>query len=72
MPLILDPHLDQSDDFYDAWLHAHEGLSTEKSHDLNAAIVLLLANHIGDLGVLQGALTAARSAINGVHHVATP
>jgi Protein of unknown function (DUF2783) len=71
MPLILNPQIDKPDDFYEAWLLAHEGLSTQKSHDLNAAIVLLLANHIGDFAVLQAALTAARSAIDGVSHAAT-
>ncbi|MFW9622137.1 MAG: DUF2783 domain-containing protein, partial [Macromonas sp.] len=37
------------DDFYEALIATHQGLSTEQSHALNARLVLLLANHIGDL-----------------------
>ncbi len=41
------------DDFYEALLTAHQGLSTEESHAMNARLVLLLSNHIGDLRVLR-------------------
>ena len=63
--LITDPHLERPDDFYEALLTAHQGLSTEQSHDLNARLVLLLANHIGRLDVLKAALTAARANLEG-------
>ena len=49
------------DDFYDALIHAHEGLTDAQSERLNARLVLLLANHIGDLGVLREALLLARA-----------
>ena len=49
------------DDFYDALIHAHEGLTDAQSEGLNARLVLLLANHIGDLGVLREALALARA-----------
>jgi hypothetical protein len=52
------PRLD--DNFYEALIDAHQGLSTADSHALNARLVLLLANHIGDLAVLQQALQLAR------------
>ncbi|MCT7374198.1 DUF2783 domain-containing protein [Chelativorans salis] len=48
------------DDFYEALLEAHKGLSFEKSAALNARLVLILANRIGDLETLSAALTAAR------------
>lgn len=48
------------DDFYDALIAAHRGLSEEQSAQLNAKLILLLANHIGDLDVIREALTLAR------------
>jgi hypothetical protein len=48
------------DDFYEALLSAHQDLETAESHAMNARLVLLLANHIGDLSVLQEALRIAR------------
>lgn len=48
------------DDFYEALLEAHKGLSFEESAALNARLVLILANHIGDLEMLKAALAAAR------------
>ena len=58
--LILTPNLPESDDFYAALLAAHDGLSEAEMHALNARLVLILANHIGDNAVLQQALDAAR------------
>jgi hypothetical protein len=49
------------DDFYAELMQAHEGLSLEESAALNARLVLLLANRIGDLDILKAALEAARS-----------
>ena len=49
------------DDFYEALIDAHRGLSDAQSCQVNARLILLLANHIGDLGVLRQALDAARS-----------
>ena len=57
--LITTPHLDAPDDFYEALIEAHHGLSTDESHAFNARLVLVLANHIGELPVLQQALAAA-------------
>ena len=50
------------DDFYEALIDAHRGLSTDESHALNARLVLLLANQIGVQAVLCEALAAARDA----------
>ena len=59
-PLTTAPNLAAPDDFYEALIEAHQGLSTEQSHAFNARLVLLLANHIGSLPVLREALDAAR------------
>jgi hypothetical protein len=63
--LITDPNLERPDDFYEALLDAHQGLSTAQSHDLNARLVLLLANQVGRLDVLKAALQAARANLEG-------
>ena len=71
MPLKLDPRMHHpgqvpgadlaaGDDFYEALLDAHQGLSDAESAALNARLILVLANHIGDVSVLQQALEAAR------------
>ena len=51
------------DDFYDALIAAHRGLSDEQSELLQARLLLLLANHIGDLGVLREAIALARRGV---------
>jgi hypothetical protein len=48
------------DDFYEALLAAHKGLSFEESAALNARLVLVLANRVGDLATLKAALEAAK------------
>ena len=60
MPLITQANLSAPDDFYEALIETHQGLSSAESHALNARLVLLLANHIGTLDVLRQALMAAR------------
>jgi len=52
--------LERPDDFYAALLDAHNGLSPERSHALNARLVLLLANQVGRHDLLTAALAAAR------------
>ena len=51
------------DRFYEQLIHTHQGLSDEQSRLVNARLILLLANHIGDLEVLQQALAAARAGV---------
>jgi hypothetical protein len=48
------------DDFYEALIETHRDLSDEQSTMVNARLVLLLANHVGDIGVLRQAMTLAR------------
>jgi len=47
------------DDFYQDLIDAHRNLSDAHSQKLNARLILLLANHIGDLAVLRTAIAAA-------------
>lgn len=48
------------DGFYEALVNANEGLSESDSAALNARLVLLLANQIGDQKVLLDCIAAAR------------
>ncbi|MFN8898925.1 MAG: DUF2783 domain-containing protein, partial [Pseudomonadota bacterium] len=43
---------------------AHRGLGAEASELMTARHVLLLANPVGDLGVLRQAIAAARAGIS--------
>jgi hypothetical protein len=60
MTLVTTPNLTSPDDFYEALIETHQGLTPQQSHALNARLVLLLANHIGALPVLRDALRIAR------------
>ena len=51
------------DDFYERLIATHRGLSDEESSLVNAKLVLLLANHIGDPDVLAEAMAAARDGV---------
>ena len=48
---------------YRAIIEAHRGLTENQSADLNAALVLILANQLGDIAVLREALALARATI---------
>ncbi|HEX4884051.1 MAG TPA: DUF2783 domain-containing protein [Casimicrobiaceae bacterium] len=62
--LNTEPNLPAPDDFYEQLLGAHRGLGDEESALVNAKLVLLLANHIGDREVLAQALAAAREDVD--------
>jgi hypothetical protein len=51
------------DDFYEALLDMHQDLSDEQSALVNAKLILLLANHVGDISVLREAMNLAREAV---------
>lgn len=53
----LGPH---GDDFYSALMEAHEGLSFEDSARLNARLVLILADAVGDIETLRRAIALAK------------
>lgn len=72
MPLQLQPNLSEpgqryfrdftpGDDFYEALIEAHRDLSDEQSQLLNAKLILLLANQVGDIAVLKQTLAIART-----------
>lgn len=74
MPLITENNFHQAgtryfrdfspgDDFYEALLDTHRDLTDEQSAEVNARLVLLLANHIGDIAVLKDAMAAARDGV---------
>ncbi len=60
MTLNTQPNIPDPDGFYDTLLAAHDGLTKGQSDALNARLILVLANHIGDRGILSEALEAAR------------
>ncbi len=57
-------HIGDPDGFYAALLALHDGLSETQSAAVNARLILLLANHIGDRAVLEQAMAAARAGID--------
>ena len=63
MPIDSQPRFADMDAAYRAIIEAHRGLSDEQSAALNAALVLILANQIGDSGVLADSLALARTTI---------
>ncbi len=56
-----DSQFEDADRFYEQLLDAHQGLSAEQSALLNARLILLLANQIGDTQVLEECIRAARA-----------
>ena len=48
------------DDFYEELIDLHRDLTDEQSALVNAKLILLFANHIGDMEVLRAAMAAAR------------
>ena len=74
--LITSPNLDHADDFYAELIALHAGRSAQESEAINARLILLLCNHIGDRQALREAFAAAASEehasmkIEKIHHVA--
>src|SRR5260221_9598545 len=60
MALSTSSNFAKPDDAFRAIVEAHRGLTDAQSADLDAALVLVLANHIGDLGVLHEAIALAK------------
>ncbi len=62
--LNLTANIAGADDFYSELLAIHEGCSKQESDAINARLILLLANHIGDRSILSDAMQkAAASAV---------
>ena len=60
MTLTTTPHIIDPDGFYEELINSQRDLSDDQAQLMNAKLVLLLANHIGDRSVLREALSAAR------------
>lgn len=71
MSLVTEPNFHESgkryfrdfspgDDFYQLLIDTHRDLSESQSAMLNAKLILILANHIGDISVLREAMQVAR------------
>lgn len=58
--LRTEPRLADPDGAYAALMEAHRGLDPAVSRRLDAKLVILLANHIGDAAVLRQAIALAR------------
>ena len=62
--LKTDLNLRSPDDFYEMLVELHRDLSDEQSEMVNARLILLLANHIGDMNVLREAMRLAREELD--------
>ena len=69
--LKTESNLEAPDDFYEELIDLHRGLSDEQSALANAKLILLLANHVGDMAVLREAFAAAREDV-AANPVTTP
>jgi hypothetical protein len=65
MSLDTRPRLAEPDALFALLVEAHKGLDAEASRRLDARLVLLLANHIGDMDALREAIALARASARG-------
>lgn len=63
MALKREPNVADPDGLYAAIIDAHADLTEAESATLNTRLVLLLANHVGDMAVLREALDVARRSL---------
>ena len=61
--LNIHSNIARPDDVYEALIDMHRDLTREQSEAVNAKLILLLANHIGDLEVLHEAMRIARDGV---------
>ena len=72
MPLNRGINLSDPDTVYQTLVDAHAGLAAEASAALNARLVLILINHIGDAAVIRDAIDAAAAATSGLNSRSAP
>ncbi|MFN3294662.1 MAG: DUF2783 domain-containing protein [Gemmobacter sp.] len=65
MALITANNLSDADASYAALIRAHEGLTEAESHALNARLILILMNQVGDAAIIAEALALARQSGSG-------
>ncbi len=58
--LNLEPNFSDADAFYAALADIHRDRSPQQSERINARLILLLANQVGEQAILQQALEIAR------------
>jgi hypothetical protein len=58
-----DLAIDDADGFYETLINAHQGLDERQTRLLDARLILLLANEVGDRGKLDDAIAAARAGV---------
>ncbi len=61
--LNIEPNIARADDFYEALIDTHRDLTGAQSQMVNAKLILLLANHIGDIDILREAMQRARDGV---------
>ena len=61
LKLKIESNFSDADAFYAALTEAHRRLTPEQSELLNARLVLILANQVGDLSILNEALDIAEN-----------
>jgi len=71
MTLSTSSNFNRPDDAFRAIVEAHRGLSDLESADLDAALVLILANHVGDIDVLRDAIALAKRRMMEAHQQQT-
>ena len=60
----LAPNIEDPDGFYNALIDAHDGLSTAQSEMLNAVLLVVLANQIGNPQTLRSAIRLAKTRLS--------
>ncbi len=60
MTLLREPRIADPDGFYEELIASQRDLDDGQAEAMNARLVLLLANHVGDREVLREALRVAR------------
>lgn len=61
--LKLQQNLADPDAIYEWLVQAHEDLTAEQSRKFDAALVLILSNHVGETAIIEAAIDAARRAV---------
>ena len=70
--LNTDSNIASPDDFYEELIDLHRDLTDEQSALVNAKLIVLLANHIGDMEVLHAAMAAAREDVAAKPSITPP
>ncbi|HKF72805.1 MAG TPA: DUF2783 domain-containing protein [Stellaceae bacterium] len=61
--LHTDGNIPDPDAFYAELIGLHRDLTEEQSRIVNAKLILILANQVGDVGLLRQAMAIARGAL---------